>query len=120
MTDSDLVRLDEAQKKHRFALFDPRFTTGDLLQIIMLLLVVGGGYGVYTADKAATAKELEHVKLGVIADRALAKDQLTDLKAEAKETRADVRDIAKSVNDIKATVAEIKAVQGTNGARNRP
>lgn len=101
MDESERFKLAE-ERRHgrRFVRFIPDLSAGTIFQTITLILLAGGAYGTYTADRTQTRAELDQVKATALANQTTVSQALNEQKLDIKSTRDSVQSIEISLGKI--------------------
>lgn len=104
MEDSAPMPLRRASDagKHRLFRFVPDISMGTVLQMSLIVIMAGGAYGTYQADKAKDHAEVAQIKVDAETQRATMKESLTELKGDVKGIQATLSDVKESLAVLKA------------------
>lgn len=108
MNDSRPASLDgDFRPRRKLVEFDPKVSTGTLLQMLLILVGMITAYGAYTADKTANNLRVTQIEKDADTNRAAVKESLTELRGDVKELSRAVEkvnrslDVLNAVNDAK-------------------
>jgi hypothetical protein len=95
-------RFDDTGGRHRLFRFVPDISMGTVMQMLLLVVMAGGAYGTYQADKAKDHAEVAQIKVD-------AEQQRTTVKETLSELKGDVKNIQSTLGEVKESLAVLKA-----------
>lgn len=100
----------EPAEGKRLVKFDPQFSAGTIVQIVVI--IVGGAlaFGAMKTELATQKVEIEANKVAASRDNTATSESLKDLKS-------DVKDLQKSMNDVKESLAILRGRAAEPGGK---
>jgi transcriptional regulator NrdR family protein len=89
------------ERRHYFR-FLPNVTTGELMQMVALLVVAFSAYGTYQQDRAEQRIEVATVKRDVEANRQIVQGAINTIQA-------DLKDVQRTLGDVNSNIAVLKS-----------
>ena len=118
MEDSDRApfeprRSSDQTGPKRYIRFDPTVSSGTLIQVGSLLIVMATAYATYREDQTKIKADIEAAKVearvGIETVKANAERDRGDSRAAVNEIRSDVKDVKADVSQISKTLAVLEA-----------
>lgn len=111
-TETEPMPLSGDRRNHRKLLrFDPTVSSGTLMQLVVLLLGFGSAYATYQSDRATTRLEIEQIKASALGEKVLARESISELKADVRKVQETITSVDKTLAGIQAELNAAKKGQ---------
>lgn len=91
------------RRQHRKLLrFDPTVSSGTVMQLIVLMAGFGSAYATYQSDRATLRLEIEQIKGQALVEKSLAKESISELKADVRKVQETITSVDKTLTGIQA------------------
>ena len=100
--ETEPMPLGERRQHRRLMRFDPTVSSGTLLQIVALVGAFGSAWATYQSDRATLRLEIEQIKASALAEKVIAKEAITELKADVRKVQDTVTSMDKTLTIIQA------------------
>lgn len=107
--ETEPMPLSGDRRQHRKLLrFDPTVSSGTVMQLVVLIGGFASAYATYQSDRATLRLEIEQIKASALVDKQLAKESLTDLRADVRKVQETITSVDKTLTGIQAQLEAVK------------